>query len=144
MLMPTDYVTNERVENILLGIAQQIGGAMTTVKSEMTGLITEAELRWQTQLSELAEKAEVDHRGIHKMDAPPIERDREPAPPGCLEAVRAQLAESETRTSELLRAQNTELAQLQQVQKSWNTKPDVPLRRLLNYLSKGQTSCSTR
>ena len=98
MPLPADYVTNERVENILLGIAQQIEGAMTTVKSEMTGLITEAELRWQTRFSEQAEASE---------------RDRGPAPPDGLEAVRARLAESETQTSELLRARNAELQQLQ-------------------------------
>ena len=98
MPLPTDYVTNERVENILLGIAQQIEGAMTTVKSEMTGLITEAELRWQTRLAEQTEASE---------------RDRGQAPPDGLEAVRAPLAESETQTSELLRAQNAELQQLQ-------------------------------
>ena len=46
MPMPTDPVTNERLEQVLLGIATQIEGAMATVKSEMTGLITEAELRW--------------------------------------------------------------------------------------------------
>ena len=89
MPMPTNYVTNEHVENILLGIAQQIEGAMTTAKSNMTGLITEAELRWQTHCAELAEA-----RG----------QDREQAPPDGLETVRARLSESESQTSELLRA----------------------------------------
>ena len=66
MPMPTDAVTNERLEQVLIGIAQQIEGAMSTVKSEMTGLITEAELRWQAKLEE---QLEADSRGIHKMDA---------------------------------------------------------------------------
>ena len=97
MPLPTDYVTNQRFENILLGIAQQIEGAMTTVKSEMTRFITEAELRWQTWFSEQTEASE---------------RDRGQAPPDGLEAVRARLAENETQTSGLLRAQNAELQQI--------------------------------
>ena len=99
MPLPIDFLTNERVENILLGIAQQIEGAMTTVRSEMTGVITEAELRWQTRLAAQTEASE---------------RDRRQAPPDGLEAVRARLSESETQTSELLRAQNAELQQLQE------------------------------
>ena len=100
MPMPTDPVTNERLESVLLGIATQIASAVEGAKSEMSGLVTEAELRWQTQLSELAEAQTA--------------RPGDAAPPDGLEAVRAQLAESEARTSELLRAQNAELAQLQE------------------------------
>ena len=51
MPMPNEYVTNERIEAILLRIAAQIQGGMAEVKSEVLGLITEAELRWQAQLS---------------------------------------------------------------------------------------------
>ena len=96
--MPTDPVTNERLENVLLGIAQQIEGAMTTVKSELTGLITEAELRWQSKLEAQLEA-------------------REPAPPEAaseLEALRAELAQSQTEVDGKLRAQDAELQQLQQ------------------------------
>ena len=99
MPTPTDPVTNERLESVLLGVATQIASAVEGAKSIMAGLVTEAELRWQTQLSDIAEA----QTGARASDA---------ALPDSLEAVRAQLAESETRTSELLRAQNAELAQL--------------------------------
>jgi len=98
MPMPTDPVTNERLENVLLGIAQQIEGAMSTVKSELIGLITEAELRWQSKL-----EAQLEAQG--------------PAPPGAaseLGELRAELAQSQGRVDDKLRAQNAELQQLQQ------------------------------
>ena len=99
MPMPTDYVTNERLENVLLGIAQQIEGAMTTVKSELTGLITEAELRWQSKL-----EAQLEAQG-------PVQP---PGSPSELEALRTELAQSQAEVDDKLRAQNAELQQLQQ------------------------------
>ena len=131
MPMPTDPVTNERLESVLLGIATQIASAVEGAKSDMSGLVTEAELLWQTQLSELAEA----QTGARASDT---------APSDGLEAVRAQLAESETRTSELLRAQNAELAQLQEglgelernARRATTTRP--------NSSSNEQRSCLTR
>ena len=55
MPMPTDPVTNERLESVLLGIATQISSAVEGAKSEISGLVNEAELRWQKQLSDFAE-----------------------------------------------------------------------------------------
>ena len=52
MPMPGDPVTNERLETVLLGIATQIASGMAEMKSEMSGLINEAELRWQAKLAE--------------------------------------------------------------------------------------------
>ena len=77
MPIPNDHVINERIEAMLLGIATQIQGAMTEVKSEVTGLITESKLRWQAQL-------------------PTQFEDRGQAPSDGLESLRAQLAESES------------------------------------------------
>ena len=48
---------------MLLGIATGVGG----VKTEMTGLITEAELRWQAKLAEQAEQ----FAGLGPAAAPP-------------------------------------------------------------------------
>ena len=45
MPMPGDPVTDERWETVLLGIATQIASGMSEVKSEMSALINEAELR---------------------------------------------------------------------------------------------------
>ena len=50
--MPGDIVTYERLEAALLGIATQIASGIAEAKTEMTGLITEAELRWQAKLAE--------------------------------------------------------------------------------------------
>ena len=47
MPLPGDYVTKERLETILFGIATQIVRGMSEVKSEMGALVNEAELRWQ-------------------------------------------------------------------------------------------------
>ena len=52
MPMPGDPVTNERLETVLLGIATQIASGMAEVKSEMSGLINEAEPRWQAKLAQ--------------------------------------------------------------------------------------------
>ena len=95
MPMPNEYVTNERIEAILLGIAQQIQGGMAEVKPEMTGPIIEAELRWQAQLS-----TQFEDRGKVPLDG--------------LEDLRTQLAESESQANQKLRAQDAELQQLQQ------------------------------
>ena len=85
MPMPNDYVTNERIEGILLGIAAQIQGGMAEVMSEVIGLITEAELRWQAQLATQPE-------------------DRGQDPPDSLDGLRTQLAKSESEANEKLRA----------------------------------------
>ena len=50
--MPGDPVTKERVETVLLGIATEIASGMAEVKSEMSGLINDAELCWQATLAE--------------------------------------------------------------------------------------------
>ena len=52
MPMPSDPVTNERLETVRPGIATQIASGMLDVKSEMSALISEAELRWQAKLEE--------------------------------------------------------------------------------------------
>ena len=51
MPVPGDYVTNERLESMFLGIATQIASGIEGAKSKMMRLITEAELRWQSKLS---------------------------------------------------------------------------------------------
>ena len=51
----TDLVTSERLEQVLLGIATQITTGVGEAKTEMTGLITEAELHWLAKLTEQAE-----------------------------------------------------------------------------------------
>ena len=53
--IPTDVVTNKRLEVVVQGIATSIAAGIAEAKSEMTGLITEAELRWQAMLAEQAE-----------------------------------------------------------------------------------------
>ena len=55
MPMPGDPVTSARLESVLSGIATQIASGIESSKSEMTGLITEAELRWQSKLPEQLE-----------------------------------------------------------------------------------------
>ena len=52
MPMPGGPVTNERLETVLRGIATQIASGMAGVKSEMSGLMNEAEPRWQARLDE--------------------------------------------------------------------------------------------
>ena len=78
MPMPNDPVTNERNEGILFGIAAQIQGGMAEVKSEVIGLITEAELGWQAQLA-----TQLEDRGMTD-------------PSASLDDFRAQLAQSES------------------------------------------------
>ena len=95
MPMPGDPVTNERLESVLLGIATQIASAVQNVKSDMTGLITEAELRWQSKLEEQIEA-------------------QRPTPLSELEALRAELAQSQSEVDGKLRAQVAELQQHQQ------------------------------
>ena len=50
MPMPGEPVTNERLETVLLGIATQIASGMSEVRSEMSALVNEADLRWQAKL----------------------------------------------------------------------------------------------
>ena len=90
MLMPDDLVTNERLEGVLLGIATQIASGIESAKSEMTGLITEAELRWQSNLAE-----QLEAQGS--------------VPPSELEALRTELAQSQTEVDGKLRAQDAQL-----------------------------------
>ena len=56
MPMPGDVVMYERLEAALLGIATQIATVVAEPKIEFTGLITEAELRWQAKLAEQLEE----------------------------------------------------------------------------------------
>ena len=63
MPMPGDLVTNERSETVLLGIATQIVSGMAEVKPEMSGLINEAEFRWQARLDE--QRSEPGAAGTH-------------------------------------------------------------------------------
>ena len=53
--IPTGAVTNERLEIVLQGIATSIAARIAEAKSEMRGLTTEAELRWQAVLAEQTE-----------------------------------------------------------------------------------------
>ena len=92
----TEFVTNEGLEAVLVGIATQIASGIADAKSGMTGLVTEAELRWQSKLSEQLE--------AHGVVAPPPE----------LSAFRAELAQNQAEVDGKLRAQNAELQQLQQ------------------------------
>ena len=95
MPMPNDPVTNERLESVLLGIATQIASAVEGAKSDMMGLITEAELRWQSKLAEHLEA-------------------QGSVPPSELEVLRTELAQSQAEVDGKLRAQDSELQQLQQ------------------------------
>ena len=99
MPMQGDPVTNERLETVLLGIATQIASGMAEVKSEMSGLINEAELRWQARLDEQRlEPGESGAAGAH---------------PDFV-ALREELAQSQAAVEGTLRAQDAELKQLQQ------------------------------
>ena len=129
MPLPIDFVINERVENILLGIAQQIEGAMTTVKSEMTGLVTEAELRWQTRLAGQIEASERDRDKFPQTASRPFAL-------GSRRTSRRPASCSELRTQSFS-SSNKAYA-------NWSNRPDARRRRRLNYLSNGPTSCSTR
>ena len=51
-----EFVTIERFEQVLQGQATQIATGVSDAKVEMTGLITEAELRWKAKLAEQAEQ----------------------------------------------------------------------------------------
>ena len=62
-----DFVTSERLEQVLLGIATQIATGMAEVKADVTALITESELRWQAKLAEQAEQ----FAGLGPAAAPP-------------------------------------------------------------------------
>ena len=83
-----EFVTIERLEQVLQGLASQIATGVSDAKVEMTGLITEAELRWQAKLAEHAEQ----FAGLGPAPSPPD-----------TSAVDAKL-----------RAQDAELQQLQQ------------------------------
>ena len=96
MPMPGEPVTNERSATVLLGIATQIASGMSEVRSEMSALINEAELRWQAKLEE--------HRG---------DQGAAGAPPD-LAGLREELAQSQAAVDGKLRAQDAELKQLQQ------------------------------
>ena len=96
MPMPGDPVTNERLETVLLGIATQIASGMAEVKSHMSALINEAELRWQARLDE--------QRG---------EQGAAGAPPD-LAGLCEELAQSQAAVDGTLRAQDADLKQLQQ------------------------------
>ena len=50
--MPGEPVTNERLETVLIGIATQMASCMSEVRTEMSALVNEAELRWQAKLDE--------------------------------------------------------------------------------------------
>ena len=96
MPLPGDYVTNERLETILFGIATQIARGMSEVKSEMTALVNEAELHWQAR--------------------PAMQRENQgtagtPLDFACLGEERAQ---SQAAVDGKLLAQDAELQQLQQ------------------------------
>ena len=96
MPMFFDPVTNGRSEPILFGIAAQIQGGMAEVKSEVIGLITEAELRWQAQLaSQLVEHGAADATTS-------------------LNDFREQLTQCQAQVDSKLRAQDAELQQLEQ------------------------------
>ena len=56
MPMQGDVVTYERLEAALLGIATQIATGIAEAKTELTGLIREAELRWQAKLANQLEE----------------------------------------------------------------------------------------
>ena len=90
MPMPSDPVTNERLESVLPGIATQIASAVENVKSDMTGLITEAELRWQSKREEQLEA-------------------QRPTPLSELEVLRTELAQSQTEVDSKPRAPDAEL-----------------------------------
>ena len=94
MPMPGESVTNERLETVLLGIATQIASGMAEVKSEMSALINEAELRWQAKLDE--QRSEAGTGGAHPN----------------LAALRAEPAHSQAAVESTLRAQDAELKQL--------------------------------
>ena len=93
MPMPGDPVTNERLETVLLGIASQISSGRSEVRSEMSALINEAELRWQAKLKE--------HRGDQGATRAPLDST----------ALREELAQSQAATEQKLRAQDAELQQ---------------------------------
>ena len=95
MPMPGGPATNERLETVLLGITTQSASGMAEVKSEMSALINEAELRWQAKLEE--------HRGDHGAAG---------APPD-LAGLREELAQSQAAVDGTLRAQDAELKQFQ-------------------------------
>ena len=54
---------------MLLGIATQIASGIEGAKSEMTGLITGAELRWQSKLSEQLEAQEAEEPAVSPVGA---------------------------------------------------------------------------
>ena len=94
--MPGDPVTNERLETVLIGIATQIASGMSEVRSEMSALINEAEMRWQAKLEE--------QRGDQGAAGAPFDST----------ALREGLAQSQAVTEQKLHAQDAELQQFQQ------------------------------
>ena len=81
------FVTSERLESVLLGIATQIKSGMAEVTADVTALITEAELRWQTKLDE--QRSEAGTGGAHPD----------------LATIRVELAQSQAAAEGTLRAQ---------------------------------------
>ena len=102
--MPTGAVTNERLEAVLLGTATQFASGIAGAEIEMTGLITEAELRWQAKLAEQVE------------GQVPTE-----APAG-LADLRDELVWNKASTDETFRAQDAEMRQLQQTRRKSKLK----------------------
>ena len=98
MPMPGEPVTNERLEAMLIGIAAQIASGMSEVRTEMSALVNEAELRWQAKLDE-----QLGGPGAAGAARAPFD------PAG----LRDELAQSQAATEQKLHAQNAELQQLQ-------------------------------
>ena len=105
--MPTDAVTIERLKAVLLGIATQIASGIAEAKSEMTGIITEAQLRWQAML---AEQAEGQVPG---------------AVPSGLADLRDDLVQNKASADDTFREQNAEMRQQQQI----STEVETQARR---------------
>ena len=97
MPMPGEPVTNERLETMLIGIATQIASGMSEVRTEMSALVNEAELRWQAKLDE-----QVGGPGAAAATGAPFD------PAG----LHDELAQSQAATEQKFHAQNAELQQL--------------------------------
>ena len=94
--MPGDNVTFERLESALVGTATQIATGIADAKAELTGLITEAELRWQANLAEQLEEQTAAGASAGLAD------------------LRAEITQNKSSADDVFRAQDSEMRQLQQ------------------------------